>query len=62
VDVDALDIFAIDVSAQVSTLVDDQALFAGFIGTVGECSAEKARAYDEVIELFHSANIILKND
>jgi hypothetical protein len=61
VDVDSLDVLAINVSAQVSTLVEDEALFAGASGAVCERRSEKARAYDEVVEFFHSTNIILKN-
>jgi hypothetical protein len=42
VDVDSLDVLAINVSAQVSTLVDDQALFAGASGAVRKYCSEKA--------------------
>ena len=53
-DVDALDIFAIDISTQLCALVDDEALFARFVGAVCKSCPEKAGTYDEVVEMSHA--------
>lgn len=49
VDVDALHILAIDVAAEVRSLVDDKATGAPFMGEVGEGGTEEAGAHDEVV-------------
>ena len=45
-DVNAFNILAIDIAAQVGTLVYDKAIFALLFGLMGEGCAEEARAYN----------------
>ena len=52
-DVDAFDILAIDIAAQVWALVYDEAFFALLLGLVGEGCTEEAWADNEVIVVFH---------
>ena len=49
VHVDALDVLAIDVAAQVGPLVYDQAPLALLVGEVGERGSEEAGADDEIV-------------
>lgn len=49
VDVNAFDVLAIDVTAEVGAFVYDEAGFASLTGFVGEGGAEEAGAYYEVI-------------
>lgn len=46
VDVDAFDVLAIDITAQVWAFVYDQAPLASLFGLVGECGTKETRAND----------------
>lgn len=48
-DVDALDVLAIDVAAQVWAFVDDEARLALLAGEVGERGSEEPGAHDEIV-------------
>ena len=53
-DVDAFDILAIDIAAQVWTFVYDEAFLALFPGLVSESGAKQAGTNNEIIVVFHS--------
>ena len=57
-DVDALDIFAIDVSTQLCALVDDEALFAHFVGAVCKSCPEKAGTDNQIIVFFYQRHFL----
>jgi hypothetical protein len=52
VDIDAFDVFAIDIASELRTFVYDKTFFSGFGCTIRECCSEKARTDNEVIKLF----------
>ena len=47
--VDALDVLAIDVAAQVGALVYDEAPLALLVGEMGERGSEEAGAHDKIV-------------
>ena len=53
-DVDAFDILAIDIAAQMWAFVYDEAFLALFPGLMGESSAKQAGTNNEIIVVFHS--------
>ena len=61
VDIDAFDVFAIDVSAQLRTFVYDETFPTRLTGAVSECRPEKARTYNEIVVFFHSHYFSLFN-
>ena len=52
-DVYPLDVFAIDVTAQLGSFVYDKAFLARLVGAIGKCSPKQTRTDDEVIVIIH---------
>ena len=52
-DIDTLNLFAIDIASQMGTLVYHEAAFPSAFGKIGEGSSKKAGADDEIIEMVH---------
>lgn len=53
--IDALNILAIDISAQMWSLIYYQTSFALLMGKVGECGSKEAGTNDEIIILLHKS-------
>lgn len=52
VDMDAINIFTVDISAKMRTFVYDKAFLSGFICKIGESRPIQARAYDEIVVMW----------
>ena len=50
----ALNILAINISAEMASFVDNKALFTVFCRFVGKNASEQSAAYDKIVILFHN--------
>ena len=52
VHIDSLSVLAVDVSAEMRTLVNDETAFPRLVGEICESRAEKPRADDDIVVFF----------